>query len=136
MLFRSPLELTGLEISPVLFGAAKRGAALTRTGRTGASLRFRLSRAAKVDFRLSRAARVRFRVARPRRPGRPVARTPLVHREIGRFSARGRRGINRFRFTGRLRGRALAAGSYRLTAHGIDRDGVASAPASVGFRIR
>jgi hypothetical protein len=65
-----------------------------------------------------------------------MGRTPLIPREIGRFSIRGRRGLNRFRLTGRLRGRALRAGSYRLTAQAIGDDDLASPPASAGFRVR
>jgi hypothetical protein len=133
--------LTGLTISPATFTAAKRGPAVRRTGRLGTSLRFRLSGPAKVEFR----------VTSPRLPGPPAARlpsggapaqtthagrAPLVHREIGRFSVRGRRGLNRLRFSGRLGGRAMPAGAYRLTAQAVDRSGRASPPADVGFRVR
>jgi hypothetical protein len=38
-------------------------------------------------------------------------------RYVGRFIARGRAGRNSVRFRGRLRGRQLEAGTYRLTAH-------------------
>jgi hypothetical protein len=136
-----PPALTGLTLSPATFAAAKRGPAVMRTGRWGASLRFRLSRPAKVDFR----------VTSPRPPGPPTARAPsgraplptiqqgrvpLVHREIGRFSVRGRRGLNRLRFSGRLRGRALPAGVYRLTAQAVDHTGLSSPQVSAAFRIR
>jgi hypothetical protein len=131
-----PPALTGLTISPATFPAAKNGPAVMRTGRRGGS----------VAFRLSHPARVNFMVTHPR------ARTPIVHREIGRFlhgeidrlfrrqagrfSIRGGRGANRFRFTGRLRGRPLPAGPYRLRATAIDRRGLASPEASIPFRIR
>jgi hypothetical protein len=52
-----------------------------------------------------------------------------------RFQVRGRRGLNRLRFTGRIRGRALPQGSYILTAVAIDRAGRISAPAAARFRI-
>jgi hypothetical protein len=128
-----PPALTDLTLSPATFKAAKRGPAVTRTGRSGTSLRFRMSRPAKVEFR----------VTSPRLPGpsrRQVRRfavgAPLVYREIGRFSVRGRRGTNHLRFTGRLRGRALPAGVYRLTAQATDRHGLATAAASAAFRVR
>jgi len=35
----------------------------------------------------------------------------------GTFSVQGHRGLNRVRFNGRLRGRQLAPGTYRITAH-------------------
>jgi hypothetical protein len=108
----APLSLTDLRLSPHTFRAARRGPAVRSTGRTGASLRFRVSRPATVQFRVT---------------------SPRV---LGRFAIRGHHGLNRLRFTGRLRGRALRAGTYLLTAQAIDRSGVASAPSTVGFRIR
>jgi hypothetical protein len=109
-------QLTQLSVSPAIFKAAKRGPAVVRTGRIGAALRLRLSRPARVEFEVT--------------SGRPRGRS------LGRFSIRGRKGLNRLRFTGRLRGRALPPGPYRLAAQAIGRDGLASAPASTGFRIR
>jgi hypothetical protein len=108
---RRSLSLTGLALSPAGFKAAKRGPAVMRTGRTGTSLRFRLSRPATVVFR-------------------------VTGRATGRFSIRGRRGLNRLRFTGRVRGRALSPGSYRLTAQAIDRTGLVSTTVAVPFRVR
>jgi hypothetical protein len=150
-----PPALTDLTLSPATFTAAKRGPAFTQTGRSGTSLRFRLSRPAKVEFRvtsprlpgpsLPRTPSGGGRAPEAHREGAPLARgqvgrftvrAPLVYREIGRFSVRGRRGTNRLRFTGRLRGRALPAGPYRLTAQAIDRDGLASPAASAAFRVR
>jgi hypothetical protein len=109
-----PPALTDLTLRPRTFAAAKKGPVVGRSGRAGASLRFRLSRRARVEFR----------VASPRRP------------EPRPFSVRGQRGLNRLRFSGRLRGRALPAGPYRLTAHAVDRNGLVSPAASVGFRIK
>jgi hypothetical protein len=147
--------LTDLTLSPATFTAAKRGPAVTRTGRSGTSLRFRLSRPAKVEFRvtsprlpgpsLPRMPSGGGRAPETQREGTPLAsgevgrftvRAPLVYREIGRFSVRGRRGPNRLRFTGRLRGRALPAGPYRLTAQATDGNGLASPAASAAFRVR
>ena len=150
-----PPALTDLTLSPATFTAAKRGPAVTRSGRSGTSLRFRLSRPATVEFRVTsprlpgpplppgpsggrpapESQRDRNSLAR-REVGGFTVRAPLVYHEIGRFSVRGRRGINRFRFTGRLRGRALPAGPYRLTAQATDRSGRASPPVDVGFRVR
>jgi hypothetical protein len=67
-----------------------------------------------------------------RRPARGRDREPSSG---GRFSVRGRRGLNRLRFSGRVRGHPLAAGAYVLTAVAVDRAGRRSAPASVRFRI-
>jgi hypothetical protein len=133
-------SFTSLSLSPSTFAAARRGPAVSRTGRAGASLRFRLSRAAKVEFEVT-SRRVpgplpRTPAARAQTPDRRWARVPLIRREVGHFSVSGRRGLNRLRFSGRLRGRPLPAGTYRLTARAVARDGLASPPASTGFRIR
>jgi hypothetical protein len=53
----------------------------------------------------------------------------------GRFAVRGRRGLNRLRFSGRIRGRPLAPGSYALRAVAVDLARRTSAPLAVPFRI-
>ncbi|HEV3378710.1 MAG TPA: hypothetical protein VG126_15675 [Thermoleophilaceae bacterium] len=136
----SAVSLTGLGLSPTTFKAAARGPAVSRKGRAGSSLTFRLSRPAKVEFRVTAARHPGPLLPTPSAATRPAVKRlghiPPIHREIGRFSIRARKSLNRLRFSGRLRGRSLAAGSYRLTAHAIDPTGVASAPASTSFRIR
>jgi hypothetical protein len=142
-------ELTGLELAPATFPPAKRGPAIVPRGRAGAALRFRLSRPAQVRFEVVRGI------------GAPEELAPKIDREAasvgggrfarsvggrlapggrepsrgGRFTVRGRRGLNRLRFSGRVRGRALAAGAYVLRAVAVDRGGRRSVPAAVRFRI-
>ena len=48
----------------------------------------------------------------------------------GSFVRSGKNGLNRFRFTGRLRGRKLARGRYRLVAATRDAAGNRSKPAA------
>ena len=134
-----PVTLTKLMFTPQTFAPARKGPAVSRTGRAGAFLRFRLSRRATVAFRVSspRHRGPLRRLGSGTRPeGDDLGHGPVVHRDIGRFSVRGRRGSNRLRLSGRLRGRALPAGPYRLTAQAIGRDGLGSPQASVEFRIR
>jgi hypothetical protein len=128
-----PPELTGLVLTPDTFPAARRGPAIVRRGRVGSGLRFRLSKAALVRFQVGPGAERSRLHADPRgeRLGLPFA--PGTERR--RFQVRGRRGLNRMRFTGRIRGRALAAGSYTLTAVAHDRAGRTSAPSTVRFTI-
>ena len=108
---RARPALTALSLTPDAFVPARRGPAVARRGRAGAALR----------FRLSQPATVRFSVA----PGGGLLR----------FQVRGRRGLNRMRFTGRVRGRRLAPAGYVLTAVAMGRTGLESTPASVPFRI-
>jgi hypothetical protein len=53
----------------------------------------------------------------------------------GRFAVRGRLGLNRLRFSGRVRGRPLAPGTYVLRAVAVDLAGRTSAPLALPFRI-
>jgi hypothetical protein len=103
--------LSGLTVAPDVFAPARGGPAVVRRGRAGAALWFALSTPATVRFRVT--------------PGG----------ERLRFQARGRRGINRMRFSGRIRGRALADGAYSLTAVATARNGLASVPTATRFRI-
>ena len=68
-------------------------------------------------FRLSRPAVLRITIVRV---------YPSCER-LGSFTVRARAGVNRVRFRGRFRGRALPAGGYRLVvrARGAERDAAA-----------
>ena len=107
--------LSALRLEPPVFAAALRGPAVSRHGRAGTGLRFQLSRAATVRFEVAPADAVSLR---------------------RRFSVRGRKGPNRLRFSGRIGGRRLAAGAYRLLATAVGRRGERSATLSAEFRIR
>ncbi len=74
---------------------------------------------ARVTFRLSERARLRIAV-KPRG---------------GAFARVGRAGPNRFRFAGRVRGRALAPGPYRLRVVAIGATGKRSQPRFARFAI-
>jgi hypothetical protein len=85
----------------------------------GALVRFRLNLATSVRFTLSRArpgrrvGRACKPVSRRNRHGRRCTRYVAVP---GSFSERGLAGLNSFHFHGRIRGRKLSLGSYRLLA--------------------
>ncbi|MEA2364736.1 MAG: uncharacterized protein QOI32_248 [Thermoleophilaceae bacterium] len=129
-------ELTDLGLSPMAFAAARRGPAILRRGRSGAALSFRLSRPASVRFAVDPIRASPDRAPHAWRSGRAAGgRLRTLRGTGGRFAVRGRRGVNRLRFTGRVRGRALAGGDYVLTAVATDRARRSSAPAAVRFRI-
>ena len=90
------VRLSGLRVKPGRFRAARRGRSIVRRG------------GAKVTYRLSRAATVTFTVQR--RKGRRWIRVP------GKFKQAGRTGANALRFSGRLAGKRLRPGRYRLVA--------------------
>lgn len=126
-------------VRPVLsrFGATRTRFAVVKAKRS-ARKRKPPPRGTTPRFTLSEAATVTVAVERPlagRRSGkRCVAptrrrRKPRCtrYRRAGTVSYRGRRGANRFAFGGRVRGRALAPGAYRLSATGKDAAGNVSA---------
>jgi hypothetical protein len=82
---------------------------------------FRASRGTRVSFTLAAPGRVRLTVQR--RSGRRVP---------GSITRTGRAGVNTIRFTGRIGGRALKRGSYRL----IVSAGAAGTVARAPFTIR
>lgn len=85
--------------------------------------RFRRARGAVVTYTMSGPARVTFSVSK--KIGGRKAYRPLK----GSFTRRGKTGENRFTYHGRIDGRALKPGRYKLTA-------LAGHLVSAGFRIR
>ena len=100
-------RLTALSISPARFSAGKL-----------VSIRVRASEPVTLVFSVQRAA--------------AHGRWSTVR---GSFTATGQSGANRLRFTGRIGGRLLAPGRYRLVAIARDRAANRSAIARAGFTI-
>jgi hypothetical protein len=104
--------LSGLGIAPARF--RNRGRPPTGTG-----VRFNLSIPASVTFAVERSAAGR-RLANGRCvvPTRGNRTRPRCTRTVvvGSFTRNGSAGANSFRFNGRVRGRLLAPGAYRLAA--------------------
>jgi hypothetical protein len=73
----------------------------------------------RISYNLSEAASVRFRIVGLR----------------GAFVRQGKPGSNSFRFRGRLRGRRLKPGRYRLRVTATDAAGNSSPVRYVRFRI-
>jgi hypothetical protein len=118
-------KLTRLSLSPGSFAAARSGSSTRSTSLRGfgARVRYRVDRAASVRFSVQRVSTGRrtgrgasARCVRPTNANRSAPRcTRYV--AIGSFSKSARAGaVTSFTFTGRLGGRALERGSYRLTA--------------------
>jgi Divergent InlB B-repeat domain len=125
-----------LALSPVAFHAARSGTALAAA--TGTRLSLALSEAATVTFRIARAA-----------PGRKVAghcRRPTAHNSDRRRCTRWillrgsivrklTEGPSALRYRGRLAGRTLAAGRYRLLVRARDAAGNLSTRRWVTFVV-
>jgi polysaccharide biosynthesis protein PslG len=121
-------ELTGIRLKPARFRAARRGppfrpaarCATRRTacGRGGANLSFSSSADATVVLRFARLA------------GGGAKSVP------GRARMRVSAGLTKLRLLGRLKGRRLRPGGYRLILQATDAEGRQSAPSSRPLRIK
>jgi hypothetical protein len=117
-----------------------------RTVRRGATVRYGLSEAANVTFKVERSLSGRRRgrrcvvtgrssapvaMDRTRRRGRRCTRYKEV---TGNFTHAGSSGANSFRFSGRLNGKRLSRGRYRLLA--VPKDAAGNNGRSVRTRFR
>lgn len=126
---RAP-KVTGVALSPRTLRVSRR--------RGGIVISLRLSERATVEVTVDRLLSGRrangrcVAFSRALRHATPCTRTLRAGRA---FARAGRSGINRFRFDGRLRGRALNPGRYRLRVIARDPAGNASRPSHVAFRV-
>ena len=128
-----------LALAPSAFPAAARGASVAaRKRKPGTTVRYRLSESATVRFTVQ-AQRAGRRVGKKcRRPTRSNRKRRKCKRYVtlkGAFSHAGKQGQNSFRFTGRLRGRKLRPGRYRLVAIPADASRNRGAAQRKRFRI-
>jgi hypothetical protein len=120
---------------------------ISRRGDQAIESRTRKRRASRISFRLSEAAKVKIAVQH-REQGRRVGKkcrkrsranskrakcTRYVTR--GRIAVNGLKGANKKRFNGRLRGKRLRTGRYRLAATATDRHDNKSRRALKRFRV-
>lgn len=133
-------RVTGLRVSPKMFRAAAKGGSIAGVVRpkVGARVSYSISKAGKVRFTIERVAAGRVSGGRCSRPtaqnssGRICARYVTL---LGSFGQVARQGENRFKFAGRLRGRKLAPGRYRLVATATGTLGNKAKPTTARFVV-
>lgn len=134
---RTAPALTALKLTPARFRAAQRGASLAATA-VGTTVRFTLSEAASVRFTVERTT-VGRRVGRSCRrvtaQNRRRARCTRYVAVKGSATRKAIKGATSVKFRGRLGGRRLAPGRYRLILRATDAAGNRSAVRRAGFRI-
>ena len=143
---RTKPTLGGLGFSRSSFAAARSGAAFT--AQKGRKRKSSAPVGTKVSFRLSEAASVRFTVQRKttgrRSSGKCRTRTrrnrkkpkcTLYKSVRGSFTVAGKAGRNSFTFRGRIGGKALKTGSYRLRGTATDAARNVSVPTQKTFKI-
>jgi hypothetical protein len=119
----SVVVVSGITLSARVFSAAGSGPSATSAKKKGTTVSFRLDRAATVVFtvpRLTQGRRVKrggqTTCDRRTRANRKNRKCPLYITLRGSFGRNGAAGINKFHFTGRLNGKRLSPGPYRLVA--------------------
>ncbi len=99
---------------------------------------YELSEAASANFTVERAAKGRKKGKKcvaPNSHNRHKKSCTRYKRVKGSFSRSGKAGTNSFHFTGRLRGKKLSPGRYRLVMVATDAAGNKSKPKRAKFRI-
>jgi hypothetical protein len=137
---RTKPVVSRLAFHPASFSALGSGGSLI--GRTlGTRISYRLSETATVTFKVQRqrvGRRVRGRCRSATRRNKALSRRKckLYRRVRGSFKHTGGAGSNSIRFSGRVRGKRLKVGRYRLVAVAADKAGNGSKTRRKGFRIR
>ena len=120
-------RVTGLKLSSSVFRAAKRGATIAAKRPTGARVRYTLSEPGTTAFTVDRCAVV------TRRKGKPVCKRFAALR--GAVKRKDAAGARTARFSGRVAGKGLRPGRYRLNLVVTDAAGNASSIARRDFQI-
>jgi hypothetical protein len=131
--------LGGLTFSRTSFRAASSGAsASARRKAVGTKVSFSLSEASRVNFSVERPVagrKVNGTCVRPKRSNRGKRSCTRWVTVRGSFGVTGAAGENAFTFRGRVGGKSLKPGSYRLTGQATDSAGNASLLRRRGFEI-
>lgn len=118
--------LGAVKAKPKKFRAKPKGKV---KGKFGTTFRYRVNEAATVRFKIER------KVRRPIKCTRKKACVRFSFKGVGSRSQAAKAGANKLQWSGKLKGKPLAAGSYRATVVATDKAGGRSAPKTVGFRI-
>jgi hypothetical protein len=106
----------------------------------GATLRFTLSETARVRVAFERKAdgrRVKVLGKRRCKLTKANAAKPRCTRYVaaGRLTATGKAGANKLAVNGKIAGKTLKPGRYRLTLSAVDAGGLRSKSLRIGFRV-
>lgn len=113
-------QLNSLAVRPSKFRAGNVSGAVASKRRPplGATVSYSLSAAATVEFHVEQAGsgrRVGGKCVKQTRGNKKGHKSCVIYKPLkGRFSVQGAAGTNSFKFSGKVRGRALKPGPYRL----------------------
>jgi len=135
--------MTSYRLSASTFRAANIGGSIVRVAAkrkppVGTTVSYTLSEAATVRFTVEVPAagrRVKGKCVTPTGANRRKPRCTRYRPLRGSFTRAGSRGKNKLTFSGRLNGKALKAGNYRLVATATDAARNVSKSKRVNFKI-
>ncbi|MBC7644187.1 MAG: hypothetical protein H7123_03605, partial [Thermoleophilia bacterium] len=99
--------------------AASRGSSITTSGKKGATVSYGVLQATTTTFTVQKAIRGYLRqgtCVATRPAGSSSVKRCMFYKSVGTFQHVDVAGRNRFHFTGRIKGRMLKVGVYRLQA--------------------
>jgi hypothetical protein len=135
----APPKLKALQLSPMRFKATKSGPSLVLSGNRGTRVSFVSDEEATVTLTIERAQpgrQLNGRCQTETGKNRKAKRCTRYIMVKGNIQWNATAGTNRFRFTGRINGRTLSHGSYRLVATARDLSGNLATPVLVTFTIK
>jgi len=132
--------ISALTVSPSAFSAAPKGATISKASKKkkyGAKITYRDSQAATTTFTVLLPLAGRMQGKSCKKPGRSNkhGRHCTLYKPLGSFTHPDVAGANSLHFSGRLHGKKLAKGSYRLQAVAHDAAGNGAA-VNKGFTIK
>jgi hypothetical protein len=132
--------LGGLSFSTTTFEAAKSGASIAKKhkAKVGTKVSFNLSEASSVKFtvqRKTKGRKVHGKCKTKTHSNRRKKSCTFYKSVKGAFTVAGKAGKDTFTFRGRMGGKSLKPGSYRLNGTATDPSKNASVPKQKGFKI-
>jgi hypothetical protein len=132
----TPPAVSAYKLSATAFRPLPSGGSVAAV-KLGTTVRYRLSEAARVPFVVdvkSRGRKSGKKCVKPK-PSNRRKKACVRYVKVGGFTHAGVKGENQFRFSGRIKRKALKPGNYRLVAVAVDAAGNKSAKRSLPFRI-
>jgi len=132
----TPPAVSAFKFSATTFKALPSGGSIAAV-KFGTTVRYRLSERARVPFVVdvkSRGRRSGSKCVKPK-PSNRRRNACVRWVKVGGFTHAGVKGENQFRFSGRVKRKALKPGNYRLVAVAVDAAGNKSKKLSRPFRI-
>jgi hypothetical protein len=130
--------VSNFKLKPTSFVAASSGASVVAAAKTGTVVTYALNTAAKTNLTVLKAApgvKSGTKCVKPPKHPPKSAKKCTRYVSIGSFLHTDAAGSIRFRYTGRLKGKTLKPGSYRLRAAAQNVSGT-SARVERGFKVK